>query len=85
VVTAYDKEGNINYKGCLNFYKPYNIEIDVNVMNNADMTIVDKYNDYLQKIAESEASFYEFLTEENKEYIDSITETPSYNNISEYL
>ena len=85
VVTAYDKEGNINYKGCLNFYKPYNIEIDVNVMNNADMTIVDKYNDYLQEIAESEASFYDFLTEENKEYIDSITETPSYNNISEYL
>lgn len=85
VVTAYDKEGNINYKGCLNFYKPYNIEIDANVMNNPGDTIVDKYKDYLKRIEESEAQFYEFLLEENKEYIDSITETPSYANISEYL
>lgn len=87
VVTAYDKEDKekINYKGCVNFYKPYNIEIDVEVMNNADMTIVDKYNDYLSKIAESETAFYEFLTEENKDYIDSITETPSYSKVLSYL
>ena len=87
VVTAYDKEdkNKISYKGCVNFYKPYNIEIDVEVMNSADMTIVDKYNDYLWKIAESEVAFYEFLTEENKEYIDSITKTPSYSRVLEYL
>ena len=87
VVTAYDKEdeNKINYKGCVNFYKPYNIEIDVEVMNSSDMTMVDKYNDYLKKIAESEATFYEFLTEENKEYIDSITETPSYSKVLDYL
>lgn len=87
VVTAYDKQNPdlITYKWCLNFYKPYNIEIDANVMNNPGDTIVDKYKDYLKRIEESEAQFYEFLLEENKEYIDSITETPSYNNISEYL
>lgn len=85
VVTAYDKDDNINYKGCVNFYKPYNIEIDVNVMNNPWDTIVEKYNDYLTKIAESETAFYEFLAEENKEYIDSITETPSYSKVLEYL
>lgn len=85
VVTAYDKDNNINYKGCVNFYKPYNIEIDVNVMDCPWDTIVEKYNDYLTKIAESETAFYEYLLEENKEYIDSITETPSYSRVLEYL
>ena len=84
VVTAYKGE-EISYKGCLNFYKPYNIEIDVDVKNVDSPTIVEKYQDYQNKIAESETRFYEFLLELNKKYIDSITETPSYANVSEYL
>lgn len=87
VVTAYDKkdENLISYKGCVNFYKPYNIEIDVEVKNLEEPTIVEKYNDYLKKIEESEATFYEFLLNENKDYIESITQTPSYSRILDYL
>lgn len=84
VVTAYDGD-TINYKGCLNFYKPYNIEIDALVKNLECESIVDKYGEYLEKVAESEASFYEFLLQENKDYIDSITNKPSYNTILDYL
>lgn len=87
VVTSYDKEdkNKINYKGCINFYKPYNIEIDVEVKNVEWQSIVEKYNDYLTKIAESETTFYDFLLGENKDYIDSITQTPSYSGVLEYL
>lgn len=85
VVSSYDKEGNINYKGCVNFYKPYNIEIDATVKPISDISIVEKYEEYLEKVAESEASFYEFLLEENKDYIDKITEQPSYDSLLDYL
>ena len=85
VVTAYDKEWNIDYKGCVNFYKPYNIEIDVDVRNEEWETVVEKYDSYLTRVAESETAFYEFLLDNNKDYIDSITETPSYSKITDYL
>lgn len=84
VVTAYDKD-EISYKGCINFYKPYNIEIDVNVMNVEKETIWEKYFDYLMKVDESEKKFYNYLLETNKEYIDSITNKPTYSNLLEYL
>ena len=84
VVTAYADDW-IHYKGCLNFYKPYNIEIDAIVENAEERSIVDRYNDYLKRVAESEATFYDFLLEENKEYIDSITDKPSYSNLLDYL
>lgn len=84
VVTAYDKD-EISYKGCINFYKPYNIEIDVNVMNVEKETIWEKYSDYLMKVDESEKKFYDYLLETNKEYIDSITNKPTYSNLLEYL
>ena len=84
VVTAYDNDG-IHYKGCLNFYKPYNIEIDAIVENAEQESIVDKYNRYLGKVAESETIYYEHLLEENKDYIDSITDKPSYNRLLDYL
>lgn len=87
VVTSYDKEdkNKINYKGCINFYKPYNIEIDVNVMNVEKETIWEKYSDYLMKVDESEKKFYDYLLEANKEHIDSITNKPTYSNLLEYL
>ena len=89
VVTSYEWD-KINYKGCINFYKPYNIEIDVDVREIYDNplwydSIVDRYNDYLDKVKESEARFYEFLLDTNKNYIDSITDRPSYKNILDYL
>lgn len=84
VVTAYSDKG-IDYKWCINFYKPYNIEIDVNVKDAGWDNIITKYNEYLAKITESEWKYYDMLLAENKEYIDSITTKPSYSNILEYL
>lgn len=84
VVTAYKWE-EISYKGCLNFYKPYNIEIDVEVKNAEDTTIVDRYNDYLVKLKECENKIYDRLVVENEDYIDSITSKPSYSNLIDYL
>lgn len=88
VVTAYNKEWEnftVEYKGCLNFYKPYNIEIDVAVEDKDDISIVDKYNEYLEKVNESEWKYYDLLMEENKQHIEDITNTPSYLWILEYL
>lgn len=89
VVTAYEWD-KINYKGCINFYKPYNIEIDVSVRDTQGTlfeyeSIVERYNNYLEKVRESEARFYEFLLDVNKEHIDGITNRPSYSNILDYL
>lgn len=88
VVTAYEEEWNvmkINYKGCLNFYKPYNIEIDATVENLNSKSIADEYDEYLTKIIETEEKYYNMLKEENKEYIDKITDKPSFNGVLEYL
>lgn len=84
VVTAYEWD-NISYKWCLNFYKPYNIEVDVEVKNEDKVNIIKQYEDYLVKVDESEKKFYDFLLEQNKEYIDSITNKPSYSTILDYL
>ncbi|MBO7693809.1 MAG: hypothetical protein J6T10_14410 [Methanobrevibacter sp.] len=69
----------------MNFYKPYNIEIDADVRNEDKQNVIEKYEAYLTRIAESETAFYEFLLDNNKDYIDSITETPSYSKITDYL
>ena len=84
VVTAYEWE-NIDYKWCINFYKPYNIEIDVEVKADDNVSIVEKYTEYLLRVKESEKKFYDFLLEKNKEYINSLTERPSYQRLLEYL
>lgn len=89
VVTAY-KDNEIDYKGCINFYKPYNIEIDVDVRDICDTlieykSVVQRYEDYLKRVEESEARFYEFLIDINKNYIESITDRPSYSNMLDYL
>lgn len=89
VVTAYDKD-TVSYKGCLNFYKPYNIEIDVDVREIYDTPVKyvwlqEKYKDYIEKVRDSEANFYQFLLDTNKEYIDSITDKPSYSGVLDYL
>lgn len=84
VVTAYEWD-NISYKWCLNFYKPYNIEVDVEVKNEDKVNIIKQYEDYLVKVDESEKNFYDFLLEQNKGYIDSITNKPSYSTILDYL
>lgn len=84
VVTAY-KWDEISYKWCLNFYKPYNIEIDVNVVDTDEETIVDKYMEYSELVAETQARRYDFLLEVNEDKIDELTDKPSYSDIVSYL
>lgn len=84
VVTAYEWD-DIKYKWCLNFYKPYNIEIDVEVKDVQWESITQKYAEYITKVKEKEGSYYDDLLEKNKDYIDSITEAPSYSNVLDYL
>lgn len=87
VVTAYDKEDKekINYKGCVNFYKPYNIEIDVNVMDENETTVIDRFNEYKEMVLEKKADYYDSLLEANKEFIDNLTDKPDYSMIMNYL
>lgn len=84
VVTAYSWD-EISYKGCINFYKPYNIEIDVNVKDEECDSVVNRYREYEQKLKEYEARFYEHLLDINKNYIEWLTERPSYSWILDYL
>lgn len=85
VVTAYDKDWNIDYKGCLNFYKPYNIEIDVNVMDENETTVIDRFNEYKEMVLKKKADYYDSLLEANKEFIDNLTDKPDYSMIMNYL
>ena len=84
VVTSY-KDWVVSYKGCLNFYKPYNIEIDAVVKNEMWDTIYEQYWKYRDEVWEVQQKFYNSLLEENKEYIDSITAKPSYKKLLDYL
>lgn len=84
VVTAYEWD-KISYKWCLNFYKPYNIEIDVNVVDNGEISVVDKYKEYGDKVWEAWGRWYDNLLELNKEKIDNLTEKPSYSTVLDYL
>lgn len=46
IVTAYDKSDkrNISYKGCVNFYQPYNIEIDADIeYEDFDVLALEEY------------------------------------------
>lgn len=85
VVTAYDKEWNIDYKGCINFYKPYNIEIDVDVKDENETTVIDRFNVYRELVEKKKADYYDNLLEANKELIDSLTDKPDYWTITSYL
>ena len=84
VVTSYNN-WVVTYKGCLNFYKPYNIEIDATVKNEIWNTICEQYWKYKDEVWEVQQKFYNSLLEENKEYIDSITAKPSYKKLLDYL
>lgn len=85
VVTAYDGKWDIDYKGCINFYKPYNIEIDVNVRDENETTVIDRFNEYRGAVEKKKASYYDSLLETNKELIDRLTDKPDYWMITSYL
>lgn len=43
IVTAY-KGAEISYKGCLNFYRPFPLEIDADIDTEESPTIINKNN-----------------------------------------
>ena len=83
VVTAYSWNV-INYKGCVNFYKPYNIEIDCNI------EYIDKDYDALCKQAKEdfeqwvEEKYVELLYD-NMYLLEDLKNEHNYNNIVQYL
>lgn len=83
VVTAYNGD-EISYKGCLNFYKPYNIEIDVNVVDadNNMMQAVDEYESLL-KIEYENA--YADLLKASEDKINELSNSPDYTRVLDYL
>lgn len=94
VVTAYSgtpKDWQINYKGCVNFYKPYNIEIDAEVEAEWEdyNVIMDKYYEYYNtrddKVKALAQEIYNRKVEENITEVERLLLPPSYNNIIEYL
>lgn len=84
VVTAYSDKG-IDYKGCINFYKPYNIEIDIDVRDENETTVIDRFNEFKEMVLKKRADYYDSLLEANKELIDNLTDEPDYSVITSYL
>ena len=94
VVTAYSgkpEDGEISYKSCVNFYKPYNIEIDVDV----EIEEGDYYSEmsnYLNYDNEREANIKELAKSifdekilEKQEELNEANVMPDYSKLLSYL
>lgn len=94
VVTAYSGDpetGTISYKGCVNFYKPYNIEIDC-VVEQPERDLYQEADEYLhledkykEQIKENAKGNLEKLLEENVETLTAMSDNVDYTRIVEYL
>ena len=94
VVTAYDWEPetwNVKYKGCVNFYKPYNVEIDVEIEVEEwdyykECDEYDKSDSIKAKeIKELADSIFEENLWSQKEALDNLDVKPDYSKILDYL
>lgn len=76
IVTAYDKSDkrNISYKGCVNFYQPYNIEIDADIeYEDFDALALDEYKKiFNEALPVEKARLLEERKEELNPKIDSL-------------
>lgn len=91
VVTAYkewtDWELDIDYKWCINFYKPYNIEIDADMFyedffSEEEQAKITNYNEAVKtKIKEIQERKFEEQIEEFKR----LWEYPDYSRLLDYL
>ena len=96
VVTAYDRtawaeSGKISYKGCVNFYKPYNIEIDC-VVEQPERDLRKETEEYLNldkkyqaKLEENKKDIFRRLVEESIPTINTMSDQVDYSRIIEYL
>lgn len=87
VVTAYEKKWktmDITYKGCVNFYKPYNIEIDCHVEAEEDWGY-EKLRKLYKKQKEREEQIKTRGLEIYEELLASEWVKVSFDNVKEYL
>jgi len=94
VVTAYSgkpEDGEISYKSCVNFYKPYNIEIDAEVeIEEGDFyTEMNNYLNYDNKreadIKELAKSIFDEKILEKQEELNEANVMPDYSKLLSYL
>lgn len=94
VVTAYSgtpENGEISYKSCINFYKPYNIEIDVDV-EVEEGNLYKEVEDYLNYDNKREADIKELAKGifdekilERQEELNAANVMPDYSKLLNYL
>ena len=96
VVTAYDRTAwaetwKISYKGCVNFYKPYNIEIDCVVeAPERDLRIdteeyLNQDKKYQEALNEKKKEIFDKLVEDSIPHINTISDQVNYTRIIDYL
>lgn len=87
VVTAYSKKGDdieVDYKGCVNFYKPYNIEIDCD-MYYEDGYLDDDYNKYIDEYLKTRDEIFEEKVKAKQDEMNWLMAQPDYSRVLDYL
>lgn len=87
VVTAYKWTGDkmeVDYKGCVNFYKPYNIEIDCD-MYYEEWELEEDYNKYIDEYVNIRDDLFEYKVAEKQEEMNWLMSQPDYTRVLDYL
>ena len=88
VVTAYklgkDNEIDVDYKWCLNFYKPYNIEIDCD-MYYEDGVLDENYELYIDEYIKARDEIFENKVKEKQDEMNELMVQPDYSRVIDYL
>lgn len=80
IVTAYSKlnKEDISYKGCINFYKPHNVEIDFDIE-------IDQDSEIAQIIAKEKSDIEKIMKEIEGKYVSDHNHQPDFSMITELL
>lgn len=87
VVTAYSWTWNlmsIDYKGCVNFYKPYPIEIDCD-MYYEEWELDKWYDDYIDEYTKIRDELFEKKIKARQNEINGLYVEPDYTKVIDYL
>lgn len=87
VVSSYRNNGTdmeIDYKGCVNFYKPYNIEIDCD-MYYEEIDLDKNYLEYFTKYGQYKEEIFEAKLKDKQEEINWLIDQPDYTRVIDYL
>lgn len=87
VVTAYKWSGDnieVDYKWCLNFYKPYPIEIDCD-MYYEEWYLDENYHKYIEEYNKLKEDIFESKVKERQEEINGLYTEPDYTRVLDYL